>query len=261
VFCVWVFEDNVQYALMLQKSLEEYRDKVCKDVDVDIDIRVVEGNYLERINEILLDNIMGFNLFILDIDLQESHNGIQLAKKIREKDKLSNIIFISSHIELMSVIFVHNLKVMSFIDKMNPNFESRLYSALDIVKEEMFIMKPLSTKKVEADKVLQYKYKTQLYRVPHSDIIAVETNALKRGLVITTTYNTYYCNMSLKELSKELSDSFVQSHRSILINTDRVTGVKNRNAQYYALMDTNQEYPVSHKYVKQVFSKLTNNME
>jgi DNA-binding LytR/AlgR family response regulator len=160
----------------------------------------------------------------------------------------------------MSVIFVHNLKVVSFIDKMDPNFEKRLFSALDVVRDEMLLTKPLTNKRIEPEKILQYKYKTQLYRIPHADIVAVETNAIKRGLVITTTYNTYQCNMSLKVISDELSDSFVQSHRSILINTDRVSGVKNKNAQYYALMDTDQEYPVSQKYVKQVFSKLTNSV-
>lgn len=236
--------------------MEAYRNTIKDEVKIDIEYKLINKDYSHAIEEILIDNIAGFNLFILDIDLKDTHNSIQLAKRIRELDKVSNIIFISSHTELMSLIFVHNLKIVSFIDKMDPNFNQRLFSALDTVKEELYVTNTITNKSMNSDKILQYRYKSRLYRIAYKDIVVIETNAIKRGLVITTTGNTYMCNLSLKKISGILSDDFVQVHRSILVNANKIKELRNRDAQYSVFMETEEEYPVSYKNIRLILEKL-----
>lgn len=251
---VWLVQGNSQYAEELMRIFNHFTDNSLKEYDTKLVFNYIKSDYWVKIEEVLKNDRSGANLFILDIDLHEEYNGIQIAKKIRERDMQSNIIFISSHIELISYIFIHNLKVITFIDKMDPYFDQRLFSALKVVLDEMKIMKKKN--KAIAVEVLQYQYKGYYYRIPFNEIVGIETNTVKRGLVINTDQKRYLYRTSMKELLEILPKEFVQIHRSIVVNGGRVREVSNTDSTYSILMDDMTTYPASHRYVGNIIKYL-----
>lgn len=251
---VWVIEDNRQFADNLMKNLQVYKEKFLDKIEISIES--IEEKFCTKIDEILLEDNCGHDLFIIDINLKEDYNGIQLAKRIRAKDKLSNIIFITVHIELMSSIFIHNLKVMTFIDKIDPSFQERLYSSFDAVVEEQLVLKMTPSKIAGNLEVLQYTYKGQLYRIPYNDIIGIETNTIKRGLIINTNNKSYDSRLSMKKILDNLPSQFIQSHRAIILNANHIREIRNKEAIYSVVMHNDVIYPASKKYIANIIECL-----
>lgn len=62
-------------------------------------------------------------IYILDIDLNHSINGIDLAEKIRAQDVEAKIIFITTHEEMMPLTIQRRVETLGFVTKDQP-FES-----------------------------------------------------------------------------------------------------------------------------------------
>lgn len=56
-------------------------------------------------------------IYLLDIDLNSSLNGIELAAKIREFDDLGKIIFVTTHAELAPMTFRYKVEAYDYIVK------------------------------------------------------------------------------------------------------------------------------------------------
>ncbi|MGC3062263.1 LytR/AlgR family response regulator transcription factor, partial [Enterococcus faecalis] len=67
-----------------------------------------------------------FDFFILDIEMSEM-SGKDLAKKIRERDILSPIVFLTSYKEYKEEVF----QVQTFENLLNPPTEDRLHQVLE----------------------------------------------------------------------------------------------------------------------------------
>lgn len=243
---IWVIEEDKNFSQGLMKMLKEYISAKKRDSDWSIALNVIDEDYLNDVDDILQADHKGGNLFILSIDLHREYNGIQLAERIRKKDKQSNIIFVSSHIELEDKIFTHNLKVITFIGKEDPYFKQRLISAIDFaLVERAEIEKESSVNELESN-ILKYHYKGHYYLIPYDEIISVETNAVKRGLVIHTDRREYPCRKSMKEIMALLPNEFIQVHRSIAVNAFRIQEVMKDESVYTVMMDDESLYPASH---------------
>lgn len=219
---------------------------------------VVEHKHMEVLDEIQVKASKQANLFIIDVDLKKSYTGFDLAKQIRSFDHHSNIIFVTSHIELMSNVFLLNLKVMSYIYKLDPLLDVRLASSLEAVENEILSVENKYKQTDLSDRYFEFTDKGTFYKVGLSNIIAIETEPIKRKVMIITEDRVYECRKTLKDILLDLPDVFIKSHRAIVVNSDHIVEVKLVDSLYQALMTNGKSYSISRNYLKEILKKFTN---
>lgn len=148
-------------------------------------------------------------IYILDIETP-SASGIDIVRKIREKDLQSVIIFLTSHDELGYVILKQEFMFLSFICKFD-DYEEKLASslkkALKIVGQKLVITIQDSSAK---------------YNIPIEDIIYITRDSVDRKCIIKTDYTEFKVGRTLTDLLEELGSNFKQSHRACIVNMERI---------------------------------------
>lgn len=160
-------------------------------------------------------------IYILDIEIQDSISGIDIARKIREKDWDSTIIFITTHAELGYEALKAQIMLLDFISKYD-NFEKHL---------ETTIRKAIT--KINRDNVLKFNFDGLSYIIHLEDILYIVKETVDRKCLIKTLYNEIEVNKSLSYFMDNLDDRFVLSHRSCIVNKDRITKVDWKNNIIY----------------------------
>lgn len=155
-------------------------------------------------------------IYILDIETKNS-SGIDIARRIRRDDIDSIIIFATVHNEAGLVLLKDDLMFLTFLCKFD-DFENNLYrsisKALEYINHKSFI---------------RFNDCGILYTIPIKDILYITKELNGRKCIIKTTLNDYKVGLTLKEIISLCGDSLVQTHRSCLINKDRVRVVNKKN--------------------------------
>lgn len=161
--------------------------------------------------EMLFENqrSFSFDVILLDIELDRM-NGIELARCIRQVDKKVILAFLSNSREY--VFEGYEVGAVRYLLK--PISESQLFPLLELARESMKKEKQYLILEAAGEKV----------KVWVEDILFVET--LGHYVSIHTRDKIFEIKKSLNELSKTLSQGFLISHRSYLVNlafVERVT--------------------------------------
>ena len=181
---------------------------------------------------------MPFKIYILDIETP-SRYGIDVAREIRKKDLESVIIFLTGHDELGRIILQNDLMFLAFVNKFD-NFDKRLnevlYKAIDLVKLRRII-------KIEDG--------TDIYLFDMNDILYLSTESFPRRTIIKTDYMECKVKKPLKNIVENLDDRFVKTHKSCIINKNRVTRIDKVKKIIY--FDNNEKIDLlSDKYKKEL---------
>ena len=186
-----------------------------------------------QINEDLMDEIRKKDtrkIYILNVETGEQTSGITLAKKIREIDFDSEIIFITKHEKMFELAHRSVYKVFDFIEKFH-EFDKRFKKDIrDIVKMEY------------DDKIFRYKDLILFYK----SILYIYRETEERKLIIVTKHNIYKVKMSIKKIMGMLDERFIQCHRSCIMN---VLLVEDKNyKEGYFIANGKKVYLLSKKF-------------
>ena len=186
----------------------------------------------------IVESKMPFKIYILDIETP-SRSGIDVAREIRKKDLESVIIFLTGHDELGRIILQNDLMFLAFVNKFD-NFDKRLnevlYKAIDLVKLRRII-------KIEDG--------TDIYLFDMNDILYLSTESFPRRTIIKTDYMECKVKKPLKNIVENLDDRFVKTHKSCIINKNRVTRIDKVKKIIY--FDNNEKIDLlSDKYKKEL---------
>lgn len=227
---------------------------ICDDNKRDLDkISKFVDNYMKRNNfeyksfiyrdyndefMKIVKSKMPFKIYILDIETP-SRSGIDVAREIRKKDLESVIIFLTGHDELGRIILQNDLMFLAFVNKFD-NFDKRLnevlYKAIDLVKMRRII-------KIEDG--------TDIYLFDMNDILYLSTESFPRRTIIKTDYMECKVKKPLKNIVENLDDRFVKTHKSCIINKNRVTRIDKVKKIIY--FDNNEKIDLlSDKYKKEL---------
>ncbi len=201
-----IYEDNS--TILEQEQL--IVNKVCMGEDFDYKINKFSG-YDSSIEDIINSN-NDKKIYILDVEVPKV-SGLEIASKIRDKDWNSMIIFVTSHPECKDDIFYARLMVLDFISK-TMNFKERLEKSIKVALESF-----------NKNKFLVFKFNQITYRILMDSIIYIEK--VHRGVnsIIVTDNEHYETSLSLSKLNELLDKRFFQTHKSCIVNVDRVRSV------------------------------------
>lgn len=224
IFKVAICEDE----LVQQKNLTRLLEKWAAKKEYQLEIVIYDKGealwfaWIEK---------MDVDLFLLDIDLgQDRESGMELARKIRQKDERVAIVFITGMVEYMSEGY--DVQALHFLVK--PVKEERFEQVLELAvrlapkKEESLLL----TQEGEAELI---PIKTILYveAFSHSVTLHLAENGVQWSKDV---------NLGLKEMEAQLLEkSFFRCHRSYLVNLAHVKKI----AKNELLLDVGIRVPVS----------------
>lgn len=211
------------------KKIGEYIDTINKKKTY-----TLEARYYKSGEELLLEYTNQYKLLLLDIEMKEL-NGIETARKIREKDKEVKIIFITNFLQYAT----EGYKVNAYRYLLKPISYQVFVKEIDSVLEEID----------KSCKEIFIKSKNKSYKMKLNDLIFIESYG--HYIIYHMKEEKISVRSSLKLLNKELSDYyFFQVHKSYIINLSYVSSYNYQSVT----METGESIPIS-KYRYQEFKK------
>lgn len=150
-------------------------------------------------------------VYILDIEMP-SDSGINVAKHIRNIDKESIIIILTSHHESADEIYKGRLNILTFISKYDECNDNMKLA----IKESLLYL-------VKDDGIISFTDMGNKYTISAMDILHITKSG--RKTLIKTNQTEYEVYTSLDKMKSILPDYFKQSHRACLVNMRRVSKV------------------------------------
>lgn len=149
-----------------------------------------------------------YDILLLDVEMK-ALSGIDLAKRLRAQGSRMEIIFITSHFELIGEGY--EVDALHYLIK--PVAEKTLFAVLDRAAEKLAVEPPFLVFFCEGETVKLYE----------ADILYVES--FLHDLVLYTKAKSYRIRESISALAQKLSEDFFRAHRSYLINLKYVTRI------------------------------------
>ena len=186
-------------------------------------------------------NQSDYDVVFLDIEMKEM-DGFETAKRYKEKNEMSTIVFLTTHTELSRQGYLVN--AFRYIDKacIVEELEEALH-AIDEIQSRNHVL----TFHVVNMAEVQVKVK---------DILFIETE--KRNVVIHTKQDDFISNRKIDELETELSEwGFFRCHKSYLVNLENIQKFDKLNVYFRngsrALVSTRKYYELKAKYFEHNF--------
>lgn len=181
---------------------------------------------------------MDLDILLLDIDLGKGQqSGMELARKIREKDTRIVIIFVTAMTEYMNQGY--DVQALHFLVK--PVEKERLWEILDRACA--------ATAEGRQKKSLLLTEETEVSLIPVDEIMYAEAFSHSVTLHLTSGCREVR-SVGLKELEQRLpAEDFFRCHRSYLIHLGHV----NRIGKCEVLLDDGSRLPVSRRREKELF--------
>ena len=205
----WAKNKNIEVHADLFESAEEYLFKA-------------EQNY--------------YDVIFLDISMR-GQNGMELARKIREKEKDVILVFVTSD---ASYVF-DGYEVGAYRYLMKPVDEKKLWEILDYARTQ---------KEVEEENYNLVKKDSQSVRINLKDIIYIEAEKHYVNLCMENkeSINIKTAFTELLQETQEKSDTILLTHRSYAVNIEKVV----RIGRTECVLSDSSVIPVSRSFYKEV---------
>ncbi len=180
-------------------------------------------------------NAGSFDVYLLDIEMPDM-NGIMLAKRIRNSDISSLIIFQTVHpayvYDVFDIVTFHYLQKTILFEKLEEV----------LLRAEVYINRKKSR--------FHFTYAKENFTISCNDILYFEQN--RRKVIIYTKEGTYVSYMTVKEVMRQLENTvFVELGVSYIVNLEYVKVI----ARDVAILYNEKYLPISRKNRKAVKEK------
>lgn len=156
------------------------------------------------------------DIILVDISLPGILNGISLAQMVHDELQIPHI-FTTSYRQEEIIEQAIETNPAGYITK--PIEAGQLNAAIKIALQEKHSAKNIDKKK-EKDFVFT-KIGNKLVRINFKDILLIKADG-ENFISLITEKKVYPCRITLKEFLIQLPDSFLQVHRSYIINLDQL---------------------------------------
>ncbi len=213
------------------RSTESYLEKLLKNNNIDGRIvcctkkpEVVLGYSKENYDKI--------NVYILDINFESEINGLAIARTIREKEPFAYIIFLTAYIQHSMLIFKYRLKVFDFLVKPISYYD--LEECIVALQQDFNNLSERELPSLKKSIALKSGYRE--HQIPINQIIYVESFGPK--LIIHMTDGQIESYGTLKDVETmlvRLTDIFVRSHKSYIVNKEYIKSIDTQNQEIIML--------------------------
>ncbi len=175
----------------------------------------VEGP--QEVLQYMSSNFPSHGTYFLDIDLQSTINGIDLANKIRESDVEANIVFTTTHDEMAQETLKRKIGAIGFIEKGQTmeNYRDDIYGIL------AYIEKLTEKSKEHHQQNFIFEIGTQIFNFNQNEVFFIEASKIPHQLIFISDNGKYEFYGKLNELERKYPFLF-RINRSCLINPSKI---------------------------------------
>ncbi len=166
-----------------------------------------------------------YDILLLDIEMKP-YNGIELAKRLRERGDTGRFIFITAYEQY--AIEAYDVQAFHYLVK--PVNEKKL---------EEVLLKCCASLKEEKEQAVTVRKGTAVRRIPFGEVLYLEV--LDRKIYLHTAEETISFYGKLEELELALPDNFFKCHRSYIVNFHHVQRYEKGDIQ----LDNEERIPLS----------------
>lgn len=191
-----ICEDELEQRNIIKKYIND----IFKGISAKFELLEFESAEEFLLNKIEFKNV---DIFILDIKMN-GMSGMDLARLIRKKDDISEIIFITSLVDYIQ----EGYTVRAYRYLLKPiNYEEIKNHLLSCIND-------INKKK---DNFMMIENKGMVHKVPINEIMYIEV--IKKEITIHTKHTNYKTKSSMDKVEKELEKfNFYRCHKSYLVN-------------------------------------------
>ena len=238
---VLLCEDNENQLFQMAKYIEDYA--MVEDNGIEIVLKATDPyEVLAFIDSTEVD------CFFLDIDLGSDITGMDLAKKIRNKNPFSSIIFVTTHSDMLQMTFTYHVEALDFIikDEMKA-LKMNVIKALAKAYEKYCVIG-------EKDHTRYYQLKIGEFvkNIPLNDILFFQAASTSHKIVIHTSQGRFEFYHTLKQIEQE-ETSFFRCHQSYVVNMDNIVEMNRKERK--VMMRNGESCPVSFRRFKALEEK------
>ncbi|MCL2047370.1 MAG: response regulator transcription factor [Defluviitaleaceae bacterium] len=153
-------------------------------------------------------------IFLLDIMLNNSPQGLQMADIITRRHQAAIIIFITDYPDKILTNTPYKIKAFNIILKSSRQLEHEL--TLTLLEALKF---------TEANNILIHSDKFTTIQIQIEEIFYIETVINRNKICIYAKSGSYELRTSLKNLIERLPDYFLRCHNSYIVNTRKITSI------------------------------------
>lgn len=202
-------DDNLSILNRLSKMLDSLFIEHNYDAQV-----TFQSNDPKEIIKFLKNNTV--NVLILDINLNSTITGIELAQRVRSYNKDIYFIFTTAHLEY--ALIAYKVKTFDYLAK--PITKQRL---------EETIVRLFTDMSNNMNTYIKIDNKNTL--ISQNNIKYIRKDGMK--LVFHTDTKEYVTYNSFKNIQDCLPDNFVRCHKSYIANVNRITDVESNHTIFF----------------------------
>jgi len=235
---VFICEDHPKHREHIKKAVKEY----ITTIDYDIKLALAADGPTSVL-DYLSGNPDTTGLYILDVELKHEMNGIDLASVIKEKDRNSKIVFVTTHSELAYLTFSQKVDAMDYIIKDSPkDVEERVIECIDKAYNEYLY------DKVSSRRYYSLKSGGEHWKIPVDEILYFETHPSVRHRVILHMKDSQIEHRCLISEIADREPEFIRCNKSYVVNTMHVLCVDKANME--AVMTDGAKVPLTASRIK-----------
>ncbi len=223
---ILIVEDELLIAEMLKEMLLELNYKV---------IAIAKNSELAFE---ALENNTNINFAILDINLNSTKTGIDIAKRLNDEFKIP-FIFLTSYSDKKTFSEAIEVKPQAYLIK--PFSKMDLFTTIEVIK----------SRNNQTSNYTTIKDGHLTFKVSHNSILWLKSENVY--VEIKTEEKTHLVRSSLDKFLEDLNDTtFIRIHRSFAVNVNHLKAV---NGQYVIVGD--EKIPLSRKYRDELLEKFS----
>lgn len=173
-------------------------------------------------------------MIFLDIEMKQV-DGLEVAKKIREKDSQMTIVFVTGFAEY--AVQGYEVEALDYLLK-----PIELEKIVQVFERHL-------TKKPEKSDWITLETDQGILKLALDEIIYIEAN--KRQCEIHLTDEIVTVNKRLKDVAEEMNEAFIQTHRSYVVNVKHINRLMKTDVE----CSNKDRVPVSRRLAKEVQEK------
>lgn len=176
---------------------------------------------------------------ILDIVLNESKNGIEIASSIHNKYPMIKVIFLTGYDDQYYSRIFSDFQPFGFVAK------PVQYNILN------FFLKKIQIELIRKNEHIEFTSDYKSHRLMAKDIVCVQSR--KRICEISTETNVYSAYAKISDIEKQLPENFIRCHQSYIVNIEYIESTTGK----HLILKNGDHIPVSRKYSNNVSTLLS----
>ncbi|MCL2426386.1 MAG: LytTR family DNA-binding domain-containing protein [Oscillospiraceae bacterium] len=202
-----------------RELIERFVNKVVIKEDYSVGFAVSFGNPTTLLDYIERSPIRGA-LYFLDVELQHEMNGIELGAKIREIDISATIVFVTTHSEMVHLVFIHKVEALEYIIKDDPKkMEASIKDCIQMAYQRYL------DGKHSLRKYFVVNTGASIWNIPYDEILYFETHVnMPHKLILHTDTGEIDFRGTLNDVVASAPEFFT-CHRSFVVNPKKIRHV------------------------------------